>query len=144
LNSYFGDSKKPEDYSGSKLPLVILPKCTHSIHLDCIANFSDFVHTFDCPDCEDKKNDHNRLMHLLDPFKGLEPRKSLGAELDYFEKKANLKHQSYLGLEQEQNTVGLFNGWKRCEDRIAEEELRGLSVVMGSEWLDANLDELQA
>ena len=83
-------------------------------------------------------------MHLLDPFKGLEPRKSLGAELDFFEKKANLKHQSYLRLEQEQNTVGLFNGWKRCEDRIAEEELRGLSVVMGSEWLDANLDELQA
>lgn len=69
LNSLQSESSRENGHPYKKIPMLLTPYCTHSIHLDCIANFSDFVHTFDCPDCEDEKNDYKKLMYMLDPFK---------------------------------------------------------------------------
>lgn len=46
--------------------------------------------------------------------------------------------------EQEAFVNGPFYRWTNSEDRIKSQETEGLSIVMGSEWLDGNLEEFSA
>ena len=35
-----------------KQPMILMPYCSHSVHLACANEFSDQIYTFSCPDCE--------------------------------------------------------------------------------------------
>ena len=127
-------------------PLIMMPECSHSIHLLCASEFSDYVHTLNCPDCEEEVLIKRRLSTILDPYFSKKNLKSLGlirSEISKIRKKS----KEYIATEEPEEIVTdldrQFDKWNDFNSVKIDESYQGMEVVMGLDWMGVREDEYQ-
>lgn len=125
-------------------PLILMPDCSHSIHLLCASEFSDYVHTLNCPDCKSEVLLKRKLSAILDPYFSKKKLKSLGlirSEMMKLKKQSKEFSDMEEPEEVQTETDKQFEKWNEFNNDKIEETYQGMEVVMGLDWMGVRDEE---